>query len=276
MSILYRKLTAAGKGVTLLLTLSCAPAVFAADAAPARDELDPLQRSWPEVHATRDGAPADWREPVGDTEWFRFAQADRLELGFGDHENTYVWDAQGWIGGDWNKLWVKAEGEGVRGESPESAEIQALYSRTLTPFWDLQAGGRYDVRPDPGLTHAVIGVQGLAPQWFEVDAAAFLSDRGDATFRAELEYELLLSQRLILQPRFEVNAAAQDVPELGLGAGVNNIELGARLRYEIRREFAPYVGVSWSRKLGDTADLARADGGHAGNLAVVAGLRLWF
>ncbi|MEJ2761309.1 MAG: copper resistance protein B [Gammaproteobacteria bacterium] len=197
---------------------------------------------------------------MGDSEIYHFLLIDRLEAGFGGADNINAWDAQGWIGGDYNKFWFKTEGEGVQGKSPEDAEIQALYSRTISPFWDFQAGARYDIRPNPERAHAVIGVQGLAPQWFEVDAAAFLSNKGDATFRLEVEYELLLTQRLILQPRAEINAAAQAIPELGLGSGINHSELGLRLRYEIRREFSPYIGVSWKKAWGDTANMARAAG----------------
>lgn len=241
-----------------------------------RPDLDPMQRSWPGIHATASGAPPAWPAPVGDAEVYHYLSIDRLEAGFGGEENLTAWNAQGWIGGDYHKLWFKTEGEGVQGDSPEDAEIQALYSRTVSPFWNLQAGARYDVRPNPERAHAVIGVQGLAPQWFEVDAAAFLSHRGDATFRLEVEYEWLLTQRLRLQPRVEINAAAQAVPELGLGGGINHSELGLRLRYEIRREFAPYIGVSWKKTWADTADIARAGGAETSSLYFIAGLRAWF
>lgn len=240
------------------------------------EQLDPLERSWPDSHPTRSGAPATWPEPVMDNAVHRFMQADRLEIGAGDNDDINVWDVQGWMGGDHNKFWFKSEGEGVLGESPEEAELQTLYSRTVSPFWDVQIGARYDVRPDPDRGHAVIGLQGLAPYWFEVDTAAFVSDRGDVTFRAELEYELLLSQRWILQPRLELNAAAQDMPEYGIGSGFSSIEAGLRLRYEIRRELSPYIGVSWSRTLGSTADLVRSEGEPVGNTVVVIGLRLWY
>jgi copper resistance protein B len=241
-----------------------------------KTDLDPLQRVYPRIYRTTSGAPPKWPAPAGDTDIYHFLLIDRLEAGFGGGEDIIAWDGQGWIGGDWNKLWVKTEGEGVQGESPEDAEIQALYSRTISPFWDFQAGARYDIRPKPERAHAVIGVQGLAPQWFEVDAAAFISNKGDATFRVEVEYEWLLTQRLILQPRVEINAAAQSIPELGLGSGINYSEMGLRLRYEFRREFAPYIGVSWKKTWGDTADLARAGGAETSSLYFVTGLRLWY
>jgi len=269
----------ADRGPMLLLTAVLAGALlnqaaFAQGSTGA--DLDPLQRSYPQIYDTPSGAPPEWPAPVGDSDIYHFLLIDRLEAGFGGGDNINAWDAQGWIGGDYNKFWFKTQGEGVQGKYPEDAEIQALYSRTISPFWDFQAGAGYDIRPKPERGHAVIGVQGLAPQWFEVDAAAFLSNKGDATFRLDVEYELLLTQRLILQPRAEINAAAQAIPELALGSGITHSELGLRLRYEIRREFAPYIGVSWKKAWGDTANIVRAAGAETSSLYFVAGLRLWF
>ncbi|MFP5450008.1 MAG: copper resistance protein B, partial [Alphaproteobacteria bacterium] len=202
---------------------------------------------------------------------------DSIEASFGDGEEGYSWNAQGWTGGDINRFWWKTEGEGDFGGKLHEAEVQALYSRAIAPFWDVQAGLRQDVAEDgPDPTHLVVGVQGLAPYWWEVDAAAFLSSRGDLTARVEAEYDQRITQRLILQPRIEVEAAAADIPELGLGAGLTHVEAGLRLRYEIRREFAPYVGVDWSRDLGGTASRTRAAGGETEHTAIVVGLRAWF
>lgn len=202
---------------------------------------------------------------------------DRLEAGFGDDAETYLWDVQGWSGGDIHRFWWKAEGEGEFGGDVEEAEVQALYSRAVSPFWDVQAGVRQDFRADgEDTTHLVLGVQGLAPHWWEIDAAAFLSTDGDLTARVEAEYDQRITQRLILQPRIEVEASAGDIPELATGAGLTSIEAGLRLRYEIRREFAPYVGVEWSRAFGDTADSIEAAGGEAADTRFVVGLRAWF
>jgi copper resistance protein B len=201
---------------------------------------------------------------------------DRLEYRAVDGRDGYAWDAEGWYGGDYDRLWVKTEGEGEFGEAIESAEVQALYSRAIDPWFNLQAGVRYDVRPNPDRAHLVLGVQGLAPYWFEIDAAMFLSNKGDLTARVEAEYDQRLTNRLILQPRVELDLAAQDVPELGIGAGLSSFEAGLRLRYEIEREFAPYVGVQYERRLGDTADLARAAGEGVGGWAFLVGLRSWF
>lgn len=202
--------------------------------------------------------------------------ADRFETRFGDGEEQYLWDVQGWYGSDINRLWIKSEGEGEFGENPESAEAQVLFSRAVTPFFDVQTGLRYDIRPEPDRSHLVLGIQGMLPYVFEIDAAAFLSEEGDLTGRLEGEYDLQIDQRLILQPRIEVNFAAQDIPELDIASGIGSIEGGVRLRYEIRREFAPYVGIGWERKRGDTADLARAAGEDRGGWEAVAGVRVWF
>lgn len=201
---------------------------------------------------------------------------DRLEYRAGKGADGYAWEGEGWIGGDINRFAVKSEGEGAFGGSLERAEVQALYSRAIDPWFNLQAGVRQDFGEGPDRSYAVIGIDGLAPYWFEVGAEAFLSTRGDAHLRLGASYDQRITQRLILQPAAEFNLAAQHVPELGIGAGPSDIELGLRLRYEIAREFAPYVGVNWERKLGDTADYARAAGEKPSATSLVIGLRAWF
>ena len=180
------------------------------------------------------------------------------------------------MGGDFDKLWIKAEGEAEWSGPVEEAEIQALWSHAIGPWFDVQAGIRYDIRPRPGRAHLALGVQGLAPYFFELDAAAFLSEKGDLTARIEAEYDQRITQRLIAQPRVELNLSAQDVPELELGSGVTSLQAGIRLRYEVVREFAPYVGVEWKRELGDTARYTQMAGGDPDRTVFVAGLRLWF
>lgn len=202
---------------------------------------------------------------------------ERLEAGWGDGEETFLWDAQGWIGGDINRFWWKSEGEGDFGQGLEEAEVQALYSRAILPFWDVQVGVRQDFRDEgDDATYLVAGIQGLAPYWWEIDAAAFLSTDGDLTARVEAEWDLRLTQRLIAQPRFELEASATDAPERGLASGLSAIEAGVRIRYELRREFAPYIGVEWHSALGDTADLVRAAGGSADDTRIIIGLRAWY
>lgn len=188
----------------------------------------------------------------------------------------YRWDGEGWFGGDINRLTIKTEGEGVFRDGVESAEIQALYSRAVGPYFNLQAGVRHDFQPSPSRTYATIGFEGLAPYWFEVEGALFLSNKGDLLGRLEGYYDQRITQRLILQPRVEFNLSAQDVPENRLGAGLTDAELGLRLRYEFSRQLAPYVGVSYQAKTGRTADFARADGKRPTATSLVAGVRFWF
>ncbi len=202
---------------------------------------------------------------------------DTLEASFGDGEEGYSWNAQGWTGGDINRFWWKTEGEGAFDGKLHEAEVQALYSRAVTPFWDVQAGVRQDFRPDgDDTTHLTFGVQGVAPYWFEMSAAAFLSTEGDLTARAEAEYDQRLTQKWILQPAIEVALSASDIPELEMGSGLTSVTAGLRLRYEIRKEFAPYVGVEWSRSFGDTADYARARGDDVEATRFVVGIKAWF
>ncbi|MCJ2178404.1 copper resistance protein B [Novosphingobium album (ex Hu et al. 2023)] len=201
--------------------------------------------------------------------------ADRAEFHAHEGKDGYTWDVQGSYGGHIDKLWFKSEGEGNFGEKPERAEVQALWSHAIGPWWDLQAGVRQDLA-GPSRAHAAIGVQGLAPYLFEMDAAAFISNKGDVTARVEGELDQRITQRLILQPRAEINLAAQDIPELGIGSGVDRIEAGLRLRYEIRREFAPYMGIAQEWKVGTSADYARASGEEASVTNFVVGVRFWF
>ena len=210
---------------------------------------------------------------AADDDLFFLVHADRLE--YLPADDTAVWDVQAWLGDDYRKLWIKAEGDRESGNSGEN-ELQLLYSRAFTPFFDWQVGLRRDIDPAPSRTHVVLGIQGLAPQWFEIDAAAFVSDDGDVSARVEVEYDWLLTQRLVLQPRLEAELALHDVPELAVGSGLVETDLGLRLRYEITRKFAPYVGVRWARRYGSTADRARARGDDVEDVAFLAGFRAWF
>lgn len=204
--------------------------------------------------------------------WF---QADRAEVQVREGADRYLWDTQGYYGGPTSRFWYKSEGEGTFGQRADKAEFQALYSRAIAAFFDVQVGIRQDIA-GPDTTYAVIGIQGLAPYMFEVDAALFLSHRGDLTARIEVELDQRITQRLIVQPRAELNLAAQDVPQLGIGAGLDRIEIGVRLRYEIVREFAPYIGVEQSWRVGRGVDYARASGDDPRSTSLVVGVRLWF
>ena len=201
---------------------------------------------------------------------------DQFEARIRKGADGYFLNAEAWYGGDINKLWLKTEIEGDFGEKPEQAEIQALWSRAIDPWFNLQGGVRFDARPSNGRGHLVLGIQGLTPYWFEIDGAAFLSDKGDVTARFEAEYDQRLTRKLILQPRIEVDFSLQDIPSERLGAGLSSVETGLRLRYEFVPEFAPYVGVEYDRALGDTARFRRAAGDDVGGWSLVLGVRAWF
>lgn len=188
----------------------------------------------------------------------------------------YRWDGAARIGGDLNKVVIKSEGEATLGGALDDAEVNLLYARAVDPYFDLQVGVRYDIKPNPSRGYAVIGIEGIAPFWFDVDARLFLSNKGDLLGRIEGYYDQRITQRLIAQPRAEVNLAAQTVRETGIGAGLSNLELGLRVRYEFKPEFAPYLGVEWVRQFGDTARLVRQAGEEASIINVVAGVHFWF
>lgn len=241
-------------------------------------------------------APADARDPNANSGGYEYRGmggwedtdeisirkiiVDQLEYRSNNGSDTLRWDLQGWQGTDYKKFWFKFEGDNETVAKTGELELQTLYSQSISAFWDLQVGARYDRSYRSGGSDnrffAVIGVQGLAPYWFEVEPALFVSDNGDVSARMVSTYDLLFSQRLILQPRFEINGAASQVQESGIGKGINDIQIGFRLRYEMRRKFAPYMGLSWTKKIGDTADLVRSGGENTSDIALLAGLRLWF
>lgn len=188
----------------------------------------------------------------------------------------YRWQGEAWFGGDINRLLVKAEGEGSFGRSPEETELQLLYARAIAPYWNVQLGLRHDFTPDPSRSYAVLGIEGMAPYWFHLSGQIFLSDKGDLRLRAEGSHDLRITQKLILAPRAELNFSARDMPQIGIGSGLSDAELGLRMRYEISRQFAPYVGIEWSAKAGGTARYARAAGEDVHTTNLVAGIRFWF
>lgn len=185
------------------------------------------------------------------------------------------WDARGWIGTDLDRVWLRTEGEREDGRT-DSAFAEALYGRAISRWWDMVIGVRNDFRPGPSRTWGAIGVQGLAPYKFDIEATAYFGQSGRTHARFEAEYDLLLSNRLILQPQIEAELYAENDPQRGIGSGLSTVEFGLRLRFEVRREFAPYLGVVWSRKFGDTADFARAEGERIEDTRLVAGIRFWF
>ena len=199
---------------------------------------------------------------------------ERLEWREGEHAHSQDWDLQAFYGTDYNKLWI--ETEGARAKAQEVGRVEALWDRVISSWWSLQAGVRHDFSEGPSRTWAAVGLQGLAPYFFEVDAAIYVGEQGRTALRLEADYELLITQRLILQPSIELTAYGKDDVENGIGSGVSDLEIGFRLRYEIRREIAPYIGIQWERLFGDSADLARRTGDEVEEFSVLAGVRAWF
>ena len=199
----------------------------------------------------------------------------QFELRNTEGSDPIVLEAQGWVGKDLNKLWVKVDVENVSGKT-EEAELQFLYSKAIAPYWDVQVGWRHDKMPTPNRDWFAVGFQGLAPYFFEIDAAAFIGNNGQTALRLEAEYEIMLTQKLILTPEVEINAYSKDDEATGVGSGLSDIELGLRLRYEIRREFAPYIGVNWNKTYGDTANFSRDEGEDVSDTQFVVGIRAWF
>lgn len=212
-----------------------------------------------------------------DDQLFTLVKIDQLEYRQQDGNDLLVWEGQGRIGNDEHKLTLKTEGEYERNADKfESAEIQLLYQRMISDFFDAQIGIRQDIKPDPSRTYGVIGINGLAPQWFETDASLFVSNKGDSSLRLEAEYDILFTQRLVLEPSAELDIAFSDDRPTGVGRGLSKLELGLRLRYEFTREFAPYVGINWERKIGKTADFASEEGEDTNVFSLVAGVRVFF
>ena len=200
---------------------------------------------------------------------------DQLEWRNPAEGNAAVWDAWGWYGGDYNKAWLRTEGERVGGTT-QNARADLLWDHIFARWWSVQSGGRRDFGEGPARTWAAIGVQGLAPDWFDAEATFYVGDQGRTAVRLKTEYQLLFTQRLILQPEGEANLYGKPDPPRQLGSGLSDLEIGLRLRYEVRREFSPYVGVVWSRRFGGTADRVRQSGGDVSDVQFVAGLRAWF
>ncbi|MGY8564304.1 copper resistance protein B [Paracidovorax citrulli] len=200
---------------------------------------------------------------------------NRLEHWDGQHGSGQAWEASGWIGGNINRLWLRSEGERSGGRT-EASDLEVLYGRSVSPWWDVLVGVKQDFRPADSRTWAAFGIQGLAPYKFETSATAYVGDGGQLAATLEVEYELLLTNRLILQPLVEATLAARDEPEHGMGAGLNKVEAGLRLRYEFSRRFAPYIGISHERLFGETADYHQAAGEHTRDTRWVAGVRVWF
>lgn len=200
---------------------------------------------------------------------------DRLEASDNHTGSGQDWEARAWLGGDIDRLWLRSEGERRRGQTHD-ASLEAFYGHAISPWWDVLLGARQDLAPGQRQSWAAIGVQGLAPYKFETEATLYLGSGGRAAFRLEAEYDVLLTNRLILQPRVEADVALTDDDRRGIGSGLEEVEAGLRLRYEITRKFAPYIGWVHSRRFGDSAQRADGDDTPARESRFVAGVRVWF
>jgi len=205
--------------------------------------------------------------------------AELFEYGYDGAHSPLTWEIGAWFGGDWNRLRLSTEGN-LTGDAAVDGEVQGLYSRLIAAYWELHVGVRGDLATegsDPAMRgHLVVALDGVAPYWFEVNPELFVSHAGDVSARIEVAHDLYVTQRLIAESRIEADAAVQSVPRFGVGAGFNGYEVGLRLRYELVREFAPYVGIAWEQTFAETADLRRAAGGEATELRAIGGARFWF
>ena len=223
--------------------------------------------------------PKDWPKPVEDEMRHTFVLADVLEIRAKGSDSDFRWDIEGWHGGDYNRIWFKSEGEQSATKPERNLDFQLLYGRFVRRYYDFQLGARAETRTFRGASvtrgQLVIGIEGLVPYKYEVESALFISHQGDVSGRATLTRDYLFTQKWILQGRVETNFSVQRVERFGVGRGLNDIEPGLRMRYEVRREFAPYIGISWDRKLFGTADFVRQEGGNPSQVRFVAGIRLW-
>jgi copper resistance protein B len=200
---------------------------------------------------------------------------DQLEFTHGDDSSGQRWEVQGRYGNDLDKLWLRSEGEHEDGRL-EHADMEALWSHAVAPYWDTQLGVRHDFGTGPARDWVAFGIEGLAPYFFETQATFYVGSSGRTAARLRTDYDVLITQRLILQPEFEANIHGKSDPRRDIGAGLSQVDIGLRLRYEIRREFAPYIGIVWRRRFGQTADFMRDAGQSPFDAQVVAGLRIWF
>jgi len=234
------------------------------------------------VYAQTRGAdpedPAPFGSPVEDRHVFMHVIAEQLEARYhsGDSsENSMEWDAEAWMGGDWNRLWIKSEGS-VGGGRVQEGLHEAFYARPITTYFDAQIGVRYDRDVDPSRTWFALGIEGLAPQWFNAEATVYAREGGHFAGRVRGSYDVLLTQRLILQPELELNFYSRSDPRRGIGTGLSRMEAGLRLRYEVRRKLAPYLGVSFERTFGSTSSFASMEGEREKTWSAVIGVRSWY
>jgi copper resistance protein B len=253
-----------------------APAVHQHDEAPQRPAAVDLPPFVPPLtDADRAAAFPDVHgHAMRDNDVNFFVLFDQLEWEIGDGPDAYAWDTKGWVGRDLNRFWFRSEGTGDD-DGLDEAHADLLYGRAISRWWNVVGGLRQDADPGPAQTWAAAGVQGLAPYWFDVEATAYIGGSGRTEFRFETEYSFLLTNRLILQPLVEVSVFGKDDPEREVGRGISTLNAGVRLRYEFRRELAPYLGITWDRSFFGTADYREAAGEPVARTRFVVGLRFW-
>lgn len=268
-----------------LAIVACLPGVATAQMAHKHGQMHGMHGENASETAEATGRSPDYSDGIGyahmpgmdmrDDAALSKVMVDRLEAFHGRDGNGQQWEMQAWYGNDIDKLWLRSEGERSAG-ALEEADIEVLWSHAVAAFWDTQLGVRQDFGEGPSRTWAAFGIQGLAPYWFEVEATAYVGSSGRTAARLGVSYELLFTQRLILEPELEANLYGKGDPARDIGSGLSDMRLGLRLRYEIRRRFAPYVGIAWTHRFGASADYARADGEPVTDRQWVAGVRWWF
>ena len=277
------------RAITATFTSICAAFLFMAGATHAQEaehhEMAPESTQSEREHVPPDPPTQEVRDmpykpmakmmAMDDTASVGKVLLDQLDWRDGGGSSALAWDAEAWYGTDYNKLWLKTEGE-RSGGTTQDARIEAFWDYTIARWWNLQTGVRHDLGEGPSRDWAAVGVEGLAPYFFQIEATAYVGDAGRTAARFKADYELLFSQRLILQPEIELNAYGKSDPEKRIGSGISDLQLALRLRYEIRREVAPYIGVAWVKQFGNTADLVRASGEDTSDLQALAGIRIWF
>lgn len=233
----------------MLLALACCPGLSAAGA---------------DMHGHMEGDPLLAKVMI-----------NRIEVHGAEGADPMRWDIEGWLGRDLHKLWLKSEGEYIDGTT-EEAELQLLYDHAVAPYWDVTAGWRTDFKPEPGRNWFALGLMGVAPYFIGVDSTLFVGNEGRAALRVKAEYKLPITQRLILSPELEVNVYSRDDSAVGVGSGLSDLQAGLRLRYEFVRQLAPYVGIEYGKKFGDTADFARSGNNEPDDVRLLAGVRAWY
>jgi copper resistance protein B len=253
-------------------------AIFSSSAALAQgqSQREHVPPDPPQSHV-HDMSYAEMVEMMGmdDRKKFGKVMLDRLEWRDGSDGAQYAWDANAWYGGDFHKLWLESEGE-RSADSTHHSRLEAGWERIVSRWWSVRAGLRHDGGEGPSREWLGAGVMGLAPGFVETEAVLYLAEHGRTALRLKLERDFLFTQRLVLQPELELDAYGEEDAEKLIGAGLSELSLGLRLRYELRREIAPYLGIAWTWRFGDSADLAEAAGEESSEVTALAGLRAWF